>query len=117
VLNTFSGFVQDTFTIVPQKLFFMAGTKLEHNDFTGFEYQPGARLWWTPDKKQTFWGAVSRPVRVPSRTESDLTLVSAFVGPPGGPFAPLAIQGDDEARAEELTAYEAGHRIKLTDKV
>lgn len=114
-LDTFSAFVQDTITLHPDRLFFMAGTKLEHNDFTGFEYQPSARLWYTPDDRNTLWAAVSRPVRVPSRTEADLTLITAFAGPPGGPFAPLAILGDDSVDSEELLAYEAGYRVKVTE--
>ena len=116
-LDTFSAFVQDTVTLVPERLFFMAGTKIEHNDFTGFEVQPNARLWWTPNERQTFWGAISRPVRVPSRTEQDLVLITAFAGPPGGPFTSFAFRGNDHVESEELLAYEAGHRIRITDNL
>src|SRR5208283_4741947 len=35
-LNLFSAFLQDEIAIVPDKLTFTAGCKLEHNDFTGF---------------------------------------------------------------------------------
>ncbi len=28
--------------------------------FTGFEYQPSARLLWEIDDKQVLWGAISR---------------------------------------------------------
>jgi iron complex outermembrane recepter protein len=116
-LDTFSAFVQDTVTLVEDRLFFMAGSKFEHNDFTGFEFQPSARIWWTPSERQMFWGAVSRPVRVPSRIEEDLVLITAFVGPMGGPFFPLTFAGVDDVESEELMAYELGHRIKLTDSV
>ena len=40
----FSGFVQDEIAIVPQRLSLIAGAKLEHNSFSGFEVQPSGRL-------------------------------------------------------------------------
>src|SRR5947207_13225011 len=42
--NLFSGFVQDEITLTEDRLTLTLGTKLEHNDFSGFEYQPSARL-------------------------------------------------------------------------
>ena len=39
-VNLFSVFVQDEIELVDDRFFFTVGTKLEHNDFTGFEYQP-----------------------------------------------------------------------------
>src|SRR5207237_7007236 len=47
-VNLFSAFVQDEVTLVRDRLKLTLGTKLEHNDFTGFELEPGARLLWTP---------------------------------------------------------------------
>ena len=41
--NVFSGFVQDEFAIVPNKFSLTVGSKLEHNDYTGFEFQPSIR--------------------------------------------------------------------------
>jgi iron complex outermembrane receptor protein len=46
--HLFSSFVQDTFTLLEDELDLVVGTKLEHNDFTGFEVQPNARLLWRP---------------------------------------------------------------------
>jgi len=39
----YSGFVQYELPIVRDKLTLTAGSKLDHNNFTGFEYQPSAR--------------------------------------------------------------------------
>src|SRR2546430_15593104 len=52
------------------------GTKLEHNDFSGYEYQPTARLAWNPFRRQLLWGAISRAVRVPTRLERDINVRS-----------------------------------------
>ena len=46
--------------MVPDRLALILGTKLEHNNFTGVEVQPGARLLWTPASRQTLWAAASR---------------------------------------------------------
>ena len=73
-LQTISGFVQDSFYIEPDLLKMIIGTKIESNAFTGFEYQPNARLVWTPNEKNAFWGAASRAVRTPTRLEDNAAL-------------------------------------------
>lgn len=55
-LHLWNAFVQDEIAVVPDKFHFIVGTKLEHNDFTGFELQPKARATWMPDDRQTVWG-------------------------------------------------------------
>ena len=44
--NLFSAFLQDEI-LLTDKLKLTIGSKLEHNDFTGLEYEPSARLAWT----------------------------------------------------------------------
>jgi iron complex outermembrane receptor protein len=94
--DTVSTFVQDEIALVPDKLFLTLGTKLENNDFTHFEYQPSARLLWSPETSWAAWAAVSRAVRTPARFEHDLR-------------AGLLLFSKD-FQAEELIAYEAGFR-------
>ena len=107
-MQLFSGFAQDEITVVPDRLQFTIGTKLEHNDFSGFEVQPSVRLAWTPDERQTVWGAISRAVRSPSRVDSDLRS-------PGTP--PFTIVGDPDFESETLIAYEAGYRVRPIDRL
>jgi len=112
-----SGFVQDTISIVDGELDLVLGTKIEHNDYTGTEFQPNARLLWQPDDVQTFWGAVSHAVRTPSRVENDVRVNAAVVPPftPDNPTPfPLLISffGSDQVQAEQLTAYELGYRVQ-----
>lgn len=121
-IDTMMGFVQDTVTIVPDRLSVMVGSKFEYNDYTGFEYQPSGRLSWTPNTNNTVWAAVSRPVRTPSRVEDDLQFVSAFVdtglaagGPPSRVFVPIMTLGNDAIESEEVTAYEMGYRVRVTE--
>jgi len=119
-LNLFSAFIQDEFKIIPDKLTFTLGTKVEHNDFTGFEVQPSTRLMFKPTENQTVWAAVSRAVRTPS--EADGEDLAAFVsgapvvGPGGGLYVPTFI-GNTHLKSEELLAYELGYRIQPTKRV
>jgi len=100
----FSAFLQDEITIVEDRLRVTLGSKFEHNDYTDFEFQPTARLIWTPTERQTLWAAVSRAVRTPSRIDEHL-----FV-PGTPPFSVFA--GGSNFVSEELLAYEAGYRVQ-----
>ena len=122
--TTLNVFAQNTSELVDDTLYFMAGTKLTDHDFVGLQWQPSIRAWWTPSHEQTFWAAVSRPVRVPSRLEEDGLLVFGYVdagllttGVPNGVIVPLGLAGDDRLRAEELLSWEAGHRIQVSPRL
>jgi iron complex outermembrane receptor protein len=108
----FSFFVQDEITLLPDKLHLLLGSKFEHNDYTGFEYQPNARLIWTPNTQHSLWGAVSRAVRTPSRLE-DSGDISYHILPPMGlnPLpTKLVIYGSEDYEAEKSLSYELGYR-------
>ncbi|MGA1875995.1 MAG: TonB-dependent receptor plug domain-containing protein, partial [bacterium] len=66
-----SAFVQDGMDIIDDKLQLIAGSKFEHNDYTGFEVQPSLRLLLKLSRAQNLWTSISRAVRTPSRSEYD----------------------------------------------
>jgi len=105
-LNLFSAFLQDEITLYQDRLRLTLGSKLEHNDYTGFEVQPGVRLAWTPTDTQTFWGGISRAVRTPSRAEEDIR-INRLASPLG---AMATVWGDGDGDSEELVTYEIGYR-------
>lgn len=109
--HTLNLFVQDEYALLPETLFFTAGSKFEYNDLTGVEVQPTARLAWHPTDHQTVWGAVSRAVRTPSNIEEDVDILGAVTTGP----TELRIIGNTDQKAEELIAYEIGHRIQPTN--
>mgnify|MGYP001336656060 CR=1 FL=1 len=118
--NLLTLFVQDEITLLPETLRFIIGTKLEHNDFTGWEVQPSARLSWSPYKGYSIWTAVTRSVRTPSRSDQDARItVAAF--PPAPPFSPLpsfvALIGNRQLAPESLLAYELGFRADLSETI
>lgn len=116
-----NAFLQDEITVVEDVLRITVGTKVEYNEYTDLEVQPGARVVWTPEARQTFWGAVSRAVRTPARAENDFTIDGATL-PPGalGPDSPPALvrlTGDRDFDSEELLAYELGYRVIPSDRL
>jgi len=98
-----NAYAQDEITLVPRRLRLVAGTKVEHNDYTGLEVQPTLRLSYTPSARQTLWGGVSRAVRAPTRIDADVEFFA-------GPFT--IIQGNPDFRSEVVIAYELGWRIQ-----
>ncbi|MBC8873066.1 MAG: TonB-dependent receptor [Planctomycetes bacterium] len=112
-----SAFVQDQITLSPDRLNLVVGSKFEDNDFSGFEFQPTARLLWTPSDRQTVWASVSRAVRTPSRSDQDIRLVAypaaVSFAPPGATFVQaLGSRGVD---SEQLLAFEIGARAQPND--
>jgi iron complex outermembrane receptor protein len=118
-LNQFSAFAQDEISFADRRLRLTLGSKLEHNQFTGFEVEPNARLLWNLTKTQSVWTAVSRAVRTPAITEEGLQLNSQVI-PPGGPGNPaplpavVAILGNHNFKSEDLLAYELGYRMQVS---
>ncbi len=115
-----NGFVQDEVTLVPDRLKATLGVKVEDNNITGVEVQPGGRIAWTPTDKQTIWASVSRAVRTPSAFENDGSINLAVIppSPASGPFPVLVtFQGNSGFRSEELIAYELGYRLQPHPRV
>jgi len=97
-----NAFAQDDISLVTNVLDVMVGAKAEHNIYTGFEFQPTARLRWRPSMTHMVWASVSRAVRMPSRFDEDLRFTSGF------PF--LVLRGDPSFLSETVIATEAGFR-------
>jgi iron complex outermembrane receptor protein len=110
--HLFSGFVQDEIRLI-ENLALTLGTKVEHNDYTGFEFGPSARLAWTPTERQTVWAAVSRAVRAPSRIDRDIRLPT----PGAAPVVENLLIGGAGFKSETVIAYELGYRAQLGAKL
>ncbi len=133
--HIFNLFIQDKIYLIPDCLNLTIGSKIEHNDYTGFEVQPSLRLLWTPVKDHAFWGGVSRAVRTPSRIERNMKMVTGIISSQhwfikdvvepeisddhGKSDAPgvFRLIGNEDLESENLIAYEIGCRTKLSDKL
>ena len=112
-----SAFVQDGISLVPQKLVWFIGSKFEYNNYTHFEVEPSTRLLWTPDARNSVWGAISRAVRTPARWEHDMRLNSAAMPTPAGVPALVQTIGNPNMDSEELLAFELGYRVEPVKSV
>jgi iron complex outermembrane receptor protein len=112
----YSGFVQDEIRLNDDWQLTL-GSKLEHNDVTGVEVQPSARLLWRATPDDSFWGALSRSVQTPSVA---MTAVDTRIDIREFPMvgrAVLAVLGDPNLRSEEVVSRELGYRGQWGAKV
>jgi iron complex outermembrane receptor protein len=113
-LDVISAFLQDEIEVIDDQLFFTVGSKFESNDFTGFEYQPSARVVWLPNEREAYWGAISKAVRRPTRVDDDISiLVLDRLFSPAGMHTMLT--GNRGFVSEDLMAYELGYRSQPTE--
>jgi iron complex outermembrane receptor protein len=103
--NLFSAFLQDEIELAPRWSLIL-GSKVEHNDYTGFEYEPNIRLQWALASDQSLWSAISRAARTPSRIDRDLV----------EPVPPqiTILQGSGAYGSEYVTAYELGYKGRIS---
>jgi iron complex outermembrane recepter protein len=101
--QTFSAFAQTDLHLIDDVLTLTAGSKYDHNDYTGDEFQPSARLLWKINSKNSVWASVSRAVREPDIIDFDAINVQ--------------INGSPTLKSEVLRAYEFGYRVQPTDEL
>jgi len=111
-----SAFLQDTVSVIEDKLDVIFGSKFEYTDYTGLEIQPSARAVFHPHQNHTLWTAVSRAVRTPARVNDDFNHNPAVLPPgslgPGSPAAAINVLGNKDFKSEELLACELGYRVR-----
>ncbi|WP_257294659.1 TonB-dependent siderophore receptor [Endozoicomonas sp. YOMI1] len=107
----YSAFIQDHITISPQWSISLS-SRFEHNDFTGYEIQPNAKVTWKAAENRTFWGSLSRAVKTPSISETSVTTrgINFFSEAPKDTTYMMSISGNENLNSEELTAFELGYR-------
>lgn len=111
--SLFSMFLQDQITLKPDRLSMFVGTKIEDSYFTGYDLQPSVRMAWTPNKRNTFWGAISRATRTPTRRGEGLqAALAALPGP-----TEVLLEGNPGIRSEHEIAYELGYRAQANDRL
>lgn len=103
-----SFFIQDDISLIPDNLILTLGGRLEQRTGLNRELQPNIRLLWTPDRRNSFWAAVSRTIRIPTITESDNRLV---IQPPSLETSNLpVVRVLSPLDSEKMTALDVGWR-------
>ena len=117
-LDAYQGFIQDTIDL-NDDLHLMLGTKFENNEYTGSEWLPGARIWWTGTPNRTLWASASKAVRMPSfyLNSGEFTLhyiQGDLINPAfAGVYLPYTIYGNEDIGPEMLKSYEIGWREEV----
>ncbi|MBW2713037.1 MAG: TonB-dependent receptor [Deltaproteobacteria bacterium] len=121
--DLYHGFAQYEVGLFDDLLSLTVGSKYEHNDYTGSEFQPNLRL-ALDTGEGTLWTAVSRTVRTPTRFETDVDVLlgvdtCALACAPLPPFSLVAIHGvgSESLDSEELVSLEAGYKHHFGEKV
>ena len=109
--SVYSTFIEDQVALIRDRFWITAGSKVEHNSYTGFEAEPGVRLLWTPSSRSSIWSAVTRAVRTPSRIENAVVSTS-YSSTTTLPIF-LRVTGNPDFDAERMLGYEAGYRTQL----
>jgi len=100
-------FVQDEFQLL-KNLSITAGTKLEHNAYTGYVWEPSGRIRLSLNEHRIVWASVSRALRTPSRIDRQLTQ--------GTPPYFVLLKGSEDFISETLVATELGFRTQLSNQ-
>lgn len=120
----YSAFIQDSITLSPQWSLTLS-SRFEHNDFTGYEFQPNARMTWKATDDRTFWASVSRAVKTPSISEDSVTTrgINFLTKDMNNPLLDsisrspylMSISGNENLKSETLTSFELGYREQFND--
>ena len=113
--NLFSTFIQDEIALTGS-LWLIVGSKFEHNAYTGFDYEPSAKLLWQPTQRQALWVSAARAIVQTSREEANLRVDASTFPTPGGGFGVVEVTGNPNAAAEKLRDYEAGYRVQVNKR-
>lgn len=99
-----SAFAQDEFALRPSSVFVTAGLKVEHNAFSGADWQPNIRARWLLPRQQVLWTAVARAIRRPTRFDDDIVVTA--------PTGLVLVQGSDAFESEAMAGWEVGYRAR-----
>ena len=108
--HLYSLFLQDEITLQPDHWWLTVGSKFDHNDYSGFEYQPNIRLRWQPNPGHTLWASISRAVRTPTRAEHD-GFIATGLASAGPPPTIIGLLGNKDFESETVIAHELGYRF------
>lgn len=112
-----TGYIQDEITLIPDQLKLTIGSKFEKNNFTGFEIQPSARIFYRANPNLAVWASVSRAVRTPLLIQREMvanvTQMRDLTGFPSPIPSNSTVIGSKDAKSESVVSFEAGIRGSL----
>ncbi len=109
-------FLQDDWTLIPEKLQLGLGARWDNTNLGGSTFAPNATLMWTPSKKDSVWLKYAKAPRMPARAEQDASVLIGVIPPraPGYPAVVIRNTPGDDLHAETMQSLELGYRTQLT---
>jgi iron complex outermembrane receptor protein len=114
--SLFAAFVQDEIRLT-SALFLTVGSKVEHNAYTGLQFEPSAQLVWLAGSRQSFWASASHSIREPDSIEHGISLPLGVTPVSGGENAEVLLQGNPTLEAERMNDFEVGYRTQLGARI
>lgn len=105
-------FAQHEYALVPDRFVLTYGARVDHDEYSGAQTSPNARLLWKIDPRSSAWVAASRAVRAPARGEADLG-VNIDTAVSGNPATLRVVTNPDARIVEKVTALELGWRSQV----
>ncbi|MFD0914268.1 TonB-dependent receptor plug domain-containing protein [Methylophilus luteus] len=100
------------------KLLLSLGARMDHNQYTGWEYSPNLGLVWNLHSDHVLWGKLARAVRVPRRFDQDIELGVEYKPAQGGlPPSATIVRSDGGLKSEYLNSAELGWRAQWNSKL
>lgn len=107
-----TGFVQDELRLT-EGLHLTVGSKYEHSDFTGCDFEPSAQLVWSPNSRHAIWTSAAGATRQISPMDAGMqTDAASFLM--DGTLAVVRLLGNPKLMPEGLRDVETGYRAQLT---
>ena len=110
-------FAQDEISLLPHRLELTLGSKIEHNFYSGFAFQPDLRLAWISTERSATWMAISRASESSSRTDSDVRTNDDVSLAADGTIILASTFGTEHLPPENVIAYEFGSRWQPDTKI
>jgi iron complex outermembrane receptor protein len=108
----YSAYAEDEIRIA-DSLWLTLGARLEHNPYTGFDFEPSARLAWTVTPHGTLWLSAGRSVSQPAQADASINVVAGTVPVGADTTGVLYLLGNPHLGAEEVRDFEVGYRAQL----
>ena len=116
-LQLFSAFLQDEIALVLNRVYFTLGAKLEHNYYSGSDVMPNVRVAWSLRERHMLWAAVSRGIRTPARSDTEIRENLGGSSVSGGIPVETSDFGNPHLKDEDLIAYELGYRTTVSPRL
>ena len=114
--HLFSGFLQDEFRLT-DSFHVIVGSRLEHNGYTGFEFEPGAQLVWSIAKGHALWASAARAIRQPARADTAIRIDLATFPVNSNDFGVKEVTANPNRKAEEIVGYQLGYRAEISKRL